>query len=64
MTNAYAATKAEKTKYEEDKDIVVSEVYSKGRHRKWTNKRFRQHQPGDEYFGDATNISKLAKVIQ
>ncbi|KAK3259705.1 hypothetical protein CYMTET_31310 [Cymbomonas tetramitiformis] len=32
------------------------------KHRKWA-KAIRQHQLGDDYFGDATDVSKLAKVI-
>eukprot|EP00854_Cymbomonas_tetramitiformis_P023038 gene23038-27879_t len=55
------ATKAARTKHEEDK-IIVRKVYYKGRHRKWA-KAIRQNHLGDDYFGDATDLSKLAKII-
>ncbi|KAK3236194.1 hypothetical protein CYMTET_53649 [Cymbomonas tetramitiformis] len=41
---------------------VVSNIYAKGRHRKWA-KAIRQHQLGDSYFDDSADVSKLAKVI-
>ncbi|KAK3279518.1 hypothetical protein CYMTET_12613 [Cymbomonas tetramitiformis] len=55
------ATRAVRTKYEEDKDIIGG-VYSEVRHRKWA-KAIRQHRLGDDYSGDAIDVSKLAKVI-
>ncbi|KAK3246712.1 hypothetical protein CYMTET_43760 [Cymbomonas tetramitiformis] len=48
-------------KHESSKDIVAT-IYSKGRHRKWA-KAVRQHQLGGDYFGDATDVSKLAKMV-
>ncbi|KAK3263756.1 hypothetical protein CYMTET_27461 [Cymbomonas tetramitiformis] len=47
--------------YASAKDIVAT-IYSKGRHRKWA-KAVHQHQLGGDYFGDATDVSKLAKVV-
>ncbi|KAK3249897.1 hypothetical protein CYMTET_40695 [Cymbomonas tetramitiformis] len=50
---------AAREKYEMAKD-VVSNIYAKGRHRKWA-KAIRQHQLGESYFDDITDVSKLAK---
>ncbi|KAK3235899.1 hypothetical protein CYMTET_53930 [Cymbomonas tetramitiformis] len=56
--------KAARERYEMAKD-VVSNIYAKGRHRKWA-KAIRQHQLtllGESYFDDSTDVSKLANVI-
>ncbi|KAK3278287.1 hypothetical protein CYMTET_13764 [Cymbomonas tetramitiformis] len=55
------AVRIARERYESAKDIVAA-IYSKGRHRKWA-KVVRQHQLGGDYFGDATDVSKLAKVV-
>ncbi|KAK3269289.1 hypothetical protein CYMTET_22265 [Cymbomonas tetramitiformis] len=55
------AIRVAREKYESSKDIVVT-IYSKGSHRKWA-KAVRQHQLGGDYFGDSTDVSKLAKMV-
>ncbi|KAK3232933.1 hypothetical protein CYMTET_56737 [Cymbomonas tetramitiformis] len=54
-------SKAAREKYEEAKDIVNG-IYPKGRHRKCA-KAIRQHQLGESYFDNSTEVSKRVKVI-